>query len=123
QILLPEFGYRLENPKAVAEAVKRLSDFYLSSPDEATPFHENWAIAAYLAYYFPLNLVRAQAVYNRLAALNFAASIENILDFGSGFGSGSLPYLLELADRKKEFRFIEHSHQAQTLHQRILKHV
>ncbi|MBF8277916.1 MAG: hypothetical protein HW390_2989, partial [Candidatus Brocadiaceae bacterium] len=39
-----------------------------------------------MAYYFPLNWIRAQAVLDRGAAVGFWRGIDSYLEFGSGLG-------------------------------------
>ena len=59
---LSHLGYSLKSPAALAKAVVQLSDFYIQNPTGQTPWNEKWARAASLAYYFPLNYARNQAV-------------------------------------------------------------
>lgn len=85
--LLNELGFPVEEPRRLAEAVLRLSDHYHAHPDAPTPWDEPWAQAASVAYYFPLNLARNQAVALEAARLGFFQGIANLIDFGSGTGS------------------------------------
>ena len=56
------FSLTLQDSKKIADAVKRLSDYFIQNPDGSTPWNETWAQIAYLSYFLPLNQVRAQAV-------------------------------------------------------------
>ena len=89
QRLLKELGVDPSNSKALAAAVKQLSDFYVKHPEKSTPWHETWAQVAYLIYYLPLNWWRACGVLQRGQQLNFFAGFEHYIDFGSGLGSVS----------------------------------
>jgi hypothetical protein len=111
---LQELGYTLQKPKAVAEAVLRLSDFYIKNPTVATPWSEKWAQVAYFAYFHPLNCERIARVVEQGKNENFFSGFENVIDFGSGLGAGSLP-LLEQFPLKASF--IESSSKARELHQ------
>jgi ribosomal protein RSM22 (predicted rRNA methylase) len=113
---------QLEDSKKIAESVKRLSDFYIARPEASTPWHETWTRIAYLVYYFPLNFLRAQAVLSEAQARQFPATtakITEIIDFGSGLGSGSLPWML--AYPEKNYHFIEVAKPARELHEKILR--
>lgn len=85
--LLKRLGVDPDDPKGLAAAVKRLSDFYVKHPKKSTPWHENWAQIAYLTYYFPLNWWRACGVIMRGQQLNFFDGFDHYIDFGSGLGS------------------------------------
>lgn len=85
--LLDELGYDLADSRKLASAVLQLSDFYLANPSAATPWDENWARAASLAYYFPLNYARSSAVAREAARLGFMNGLTAIHDFGSGMGA------------------------------------
>ena len=85
--LLAEFDFKLEDSRALAHAILQLSDYYLANPGGSTPWNEPWAQAASLAYYFPLNYVRALAVANEARRLGFFEGLTGLHDFGSGMGS------------------------------------
>ncbi len=89
--LLNKRGFSLYEPKPLAQAVLKLSDFYLTQPEASSPLHETWAQVAYLAYFFPLNWARnAAVVAEGLKRWNFFAGVQTILDYGSGLGAGVL---------------------------------
>lgn len=120
--LLADEKMQLEDSRKIADAVKKLSDFYIAHPSAPTPWQESWTRIAYLAYYFPLNFLRAQSVLAEAQARQFPATtakITEIVDFGSGLGSGSLPWML--AYPEKNYHFIEVAKPARELHQRILR--
>lgn len=109
----------ISQSKKIAECVLRLSDFYIAQPDGATPWKEEWVQTAYLAYYLPLNFLRVSKVFHEAEKFNFFAGIEKVVDFGSGLGSGSLPYLLK--NTQTESLFVESSEVAHRLHQNLLR--
>lgn len=79
--------YSLTSPADLARAVMRLSDFYKDHPQKQTPWHEGWARAAYLAYFFPLNYARAKAVITEGLRTGFFDGYASWSDFGSGCGT------------------------------------
>lgn len=84
------FQLSLQDSKKLAEAVKKLSDFFIQQPEGATPWKESWAQVAYLVYFLPLNHARVQAVVTEAARQNFFQNLEELVDFGAGFGTASL---------------------------------
>lgn len=115
---LVDLGYSLAKPGRLADAILRLSDFYLRRPDARSPLAEPWAQAAYLAYYFPLNLARARAVAREGARLGFFSGIDRIVDFGSGLGSASFA-ALEAAPAIAEAFAIDASAEALRLQEKL----
>ncbi len=83
---LAKIGFSLKNPKSLAQAVLCQSDYYIGQPCGKTQWKERWAQAAQLAYYFPLNWIRAQAVLDRGEEVGFWKGVESYLEFGSGLG-------------------------------------
>ncbi|MFN7262759.1 MAG: small ribosomal subunit Rsm22 family protein [Pseudobdellovibrionaceae bacterium] len=108
---LQDLGSSLSDSKKISEAVLRQSDYYIENPLGRTPWSEKWCQIAQLAYYLPLNFLRAQKVQNELPLSS------EILDFGSGLGAGSLGLLLTKSIAKAHF--VESSSEAQKLHQKI----
>lgn len=90
---LEGLGYKIDEPRRLAEVVLKLSDHYHAHPDSATPWHEPWAKAASIAYYFPLNFARNQAVALEARRLGFFAGIQHLIDFGSGTGSAMAAFI------------------------------
>lgn len=101
QILNP-LGYSLNEPRPLAEAIRRLSDYYTQVPDGATPWAERWAQAASLAYYFPLNYARNRAAFDEAQATGFFNGLNDLVDFGSGMGSALLALQDSLHDLSTE---------------------
>lgn len=83
---LVALGYSLSQPKKLAEAILRLSDHY-QEQTSISPWKDDWAKAAYLAYFFPLNYARAHAVVVEGEKRGFFTGLENAIDFGSGTGA------------------------------------
>lgn len=98
--LLAELGFSVNEPRRLAEAVLRLSDHYHANPDAQTPWNEPWAQAASIAYYFPLNLARNQAVALEASRLGFFEGLTKVIDFGSGTGSALAAFSQALANAK-----------------------
>lgn len=88
--LRTHFQLSLQDSKKLADAVKRLSDYFIAHPDGSTPWHEPWAQMAYLCYFLPLNHARVQAVVKEAKIRGFFDGLEEILDFGCGPGTASL---------------------------------
>lgn len=87
---LQSYGSSLQDAGRLAEAVLRLSDFFIDRPEAATPWKETWAQLGYLSYFFPLNLLRNQAVVDEGERVGFFKGLSSSLDFGSGPGTASL---------------------------------
>jgi hypothetical protein len=86
---LNSIGYSLSKPGDLAEVILRLSDHY-QKDFSTSPWHHEWARAAYLSYYFPLNYARATAVTVEGFKRNFFTGLENLIDYGSGTGAAIL---------------------------------
>ena len=90
---IAQLGFDTSAPKALAQAVIRLSDHYLTattgphSVSFAELMAKPWAQAAYLAYYFPLNFARALSVAQEGMRRGFFTDLEHVVDFGSGSGA------------------------------------
>ncbi len=98
QGLLEEIGFSWSRPGALAQAILRLSDFYIANPESPTPWQEAWAQAAYLAYYFPLNYARTRSVMNEACSRAFFAGLESFVEIGSGLGSAQIALQETLQD-------------------------
>lgn len=90
EVLKTRFGLSLQDASSLAEAVKKLSDFFIENPDGATPWAQSWAQVAYLVYFLPLNHARVQAVVGEALSQDFFAGLEQVVDFGAGPGTASL---------------------------------
>ncbi len=73
----------------IKECILRLSNHFIDASSRS-PLSEKWAQIAYLAYYFPLNFLRAQAVCEEAQRLNFFTGLKSAVDIGSGLGSLTL---------------------------------
>lgn len=116
-LVLKNWDLSLYDSKKIADAILKMSDFYIAHPEAPTPWKEVWCQIAQLAYFLPLNSLRAQAVFAEAQARNFPLSEMELLDFGSGLGAGSWPWINNF---QGSLVFAEKSPEAQRLHQRIL---
>ncbi len=73
----------------MAQAILNLSDHYQKDLQQ-TPWDTKDALAAQIAYYFPLNYIRNCRVYDEAAALGFPNDAPYSLDFGVGLGPSRL---------------------------------
>jgi len=110
---------KFSNAKKIADMILRMSDFYIQNPQAMTPWKEKWCQVAQIAYFFPLNVCRSQAVFQEAKAVNFPMGA-NMWDYGSGLGAGSWG-LVEQKNKGTDLTFIETSSEAQELHQKILR--
>jgi hypothetical protein len=117
--LLRAIGVDPTEPRRIAEAIRKMSDFYIANPAASTPWSEKWAQVAQISYYLPLNFYRALRAYQQCQELGFANDFENLIDFGSGLGAGSLPWLCEYP--KRNYHFIEENSIAAAWHKKILQ--
>src|SRR5690242_14606662 len=88
--LKSHFKLSLQDAKPLAEAVKKLSDYFIQTPEGSTPWQESWAQIAYLVYFLPLNHARVQAVVTEAQKQKFFKDLSEVVDFGSGLGTASL---------------------------------
>jgi ribosomal protein RSM22 (predicted rRNA methylase) len=104
---LDKCGLGLNKSAELAEAVQRLSNFYVGKDDgqdsglftsKATPWHEKWVALASAVYYFPLNYVRAQAVAQELKRVGFLSGITHLFDMGAGHGSATYAFADEFTE-------------------------
>lgn len=84
---LKSIGLSLLDDKKIAACIQQMSDFYIQNPKGQTPWHEKWAQAAQLAYYLPLNYLRAQAVIDEAKRVRFFDDIKSFCEVGSGLGA------------------------------------
>jgi hypothetical protein len=108
----------LDDSKKIANSILKMSDFYIAEPSSPTPWKEPWCQIAQIAYFLPLNFLRSQSVFLEAEARKFPWRQDELLDYGSGLGAGSLPWLQAFdGDRV----YVEKSPEAQKLHQKILQ--
>ncbi|MGZ5279771.1 MAG: small ribosomal subunit Rsm22 family protein [Pseudobdellovibrionaceae bacterium] len=117
---IAERGLSLQDSRKIADAVLRMSDFYIQQPEASTPWKETWCQVAQLAYFLPLNFIRSQAVFKEAQDRNFPWKNGELLDFGSGLGAGSLPWLQEFSGSTV---YVERSSEAQKLHKMFLQNL
>ncbi|MFN8790969.1 MAG: small ribosomal subunit Rsm22 family protein [Bdellovibrionales bacterium] len=75
--------------RQLAQDILQLSDYYIQNPQASTPWDKAWAQRALLAYYWPLNTIRFQAVYQELRQVRFFTGLDHIVDFGAGPATAS----------------------------------
>jgi len=88
-LALQDLGFSLDNPRQLALSVIKLSDHY-QKEQKQTPWNEPEFLAAYLAYYLPLNYIRNAKVFDELARFKDLLDFETYIDFGFGLGSSLL---------------------------------
>tara|TARA_B100001248_G_scaffold262728_1_gene261738 strand:- start:10328 stop:11329 length:1002 start_codon:yes stop_codon:yes gene_type:complete len=109
---LNTYALSYEKPKALAEQIKRLSDFYIHKPREHSPWDEDFCKIAYLAYYHPLNAIRYYALMDYISAYSFP----KIVELGSGLGAFSAAFS-QFAEA--DFHFVERAEVARDLHKSL----
>jgi len=85
-VLQQRWSLSLASSREIANAVQRMSDFYVEQPLASTPWAERWCQIAQIAYYRPLNFLRAQRVMREAQRLGFFRGIDEVVDFGAGLG-------------------------------------
>lgn len=75
--------------KQIADAVQRLSDFYIQHPKSSTPWSESYCQIAYRYYFLPLNFERVRQVINRGLQVDFFKGLRTFIDWGAGPGTAS----------------------------------
>lgn len=110
---LEERGRKLDHFKELAIAALNISDFFISNPEDFTPWHEPWGPTGYLAYFLPLNELRARAVIDQGNEVGFFEGLEHAIDFGAGPGTASLAF--EESKPMKSYAFVERAPQAREL--------
>jgi len=79
-----------KDSRKIAEAILRLSDFFINHPDNQTPWKESWAQLAYIAYFLPLNFLRIKAVVEEGLKFRFFEGLDQLYDFGAGPGTATM---------------------------------
>lgn len=105
---LDKLGLTLQQSHKLAEAIIKLSDFYIQNPNKETPWNDRWAQVAYLVYFHPLNIARNKLAIQRGKTVGFFAGLDHVLDFGAGLGSAS--QALKAETQLSQFNLIEPSH-------------
>ncbi|MEY4615851.1 MAG: hypothetical protein RJB66_811 [Pseudomonadota bacterium] len=83
---LNRIGTSINQPKILAQSIKKMADFYIEQPEGSTPWNELWCQQAQLAYYFPLNFIRNLRVFEELHRLQFFTQPLHWNEFGVGLG-------------------------------------
>ena len=91
-----------EKLQVIADAVLRLSDFYIQNPDFETPWKERYCQIAYRHYYLPLNYIRCRQVVERGEKVGFFSGLHTFIDWGAGPGTASLAIADELKKQLKK---------------------
>ncbi|MCB0420675.1 MAG: hypothetical protein KDD61_06750 [Bdellovibrionales bacterium] len=118
--LLKAQGYSLKKPKPLADAIVALSDRYHQKHQLENLWQEPSHRAAYLAYFMPLNSLRAQSLIEEGQRHSFWEGLSQWLDFGSGLGAMDWAFQNSSVLPFHETYFVEKGLQAQDLHQKLL---
>jgi ribosomal protein RSM22 (predicted rRNA methylase) len=84
--------FNLEQKHSLSEAILDLSRQYLDRTIDPQLWTNRRHRAAYWAYFLPLNFLRLTAVLEEGLRLNFFKNIKEVVDFGSGPGTGLLAW-------------------------------
>ena len=103
----------------IAKSVADLSTFYIENPNTNTPYEKPWAQIASIAYYLPLNTLRAIAVLQHAVHLGFMHGVKTVCDVGSGLGAISFA-AQNLGIRLERLECVEKSLWATDTHRRML---
>ncbi len=87
---LKSLGTDLSDSIKLADSILQLSDFFIRSGNQSTPWKEKWAQIAYLAYFLPLNFLRVQSVIKEGEKAGFFKGLDRAIDFGAGPGTAAL---------------------------------
>jgi ribosomal protein RSM22 (predicted rRNA methylase) len=74
--------------RKIAQCVLKTSDYFIDNPLGQTPWEKIETRIAYIYYFSPLNSVRMHRILSQHTELLQKLSIESIVDFGAGLGSG-----------------------------------
>lgn len=85
-------GFQLNQSKALSQAVLSLSQIYVEDQSPPDIWKSRYHRAAYWTYFLPLNFLRLIRVLEEGAHLGFFQKIDEIVDFGSGLGTGLLAW-------------------------------
>lgn len=88
-VLNQHWHHSLNESAFLAQAIQQQSNFYIEHPHLQTPWNQDWCQIAQLIYYMPLNLLRSQAILNRMSLI-WPGPIRTICDIGCGLSPMSL---------------------------------
>ncbi len=97
--------------KRLSDHVLRLSDFFIASPENSTPWSEIWAQQAYVFYFLPMNSLRLVRIHEHIARFLPALGTEQFIDFGAGLATAARVF----KQIKAQKILIEQSSEAQRL--------
>lgn len=98
--------------KAMAESILKLSDHFIFSTGDKTPWENKDTFDAYLFYFFPLNYLRWLKVIEQTNRLHFFDGVTELVDFGAGLGTASLALTQTLKSKIKKIHIVEDSDKA-----------
>lgn len=75
--------------RQIADAVLKLSDFYIQFPEATTPWNEEFCQIAYRYYFLPLNYLRNRRVVEKGYEVGFFEGLSTFTDWGCGPGTAS----------------------------------
>ncbi len=111
---LPEFWRDRFSGYSDVNSILQLSDYFISSLRQTTPWAHPKMGDAYLNYFFPLNLMRLQKIYLEIKTLGFFENLQTLIDFGCGPGTAA--WILK--DEFKKFIFVDSSREGLDLVQK-----
>lgn len=76
--------------RQIADAVLKLSDFYIRHSEATTPWDEEYCQIAYRSYFLPLNDLRNRRVIEKGYSIGFFEGLTTFIDWGCGPGTASL---------------------------------
>lgn len=100
-----------KDQRKIAQNILQLSDFFITSPNEATPWAKTWAQQAYVFYYLPLNSIRVARVLNHIQKDLHQLDLKKVIDFGAGLASASRL----LINNRYDLQLIEHEQAPQDI--------
>ncbi len=89
---LNSLGWSFKKNKQLAKVILEVSTHFQNS-DSKTPWDSKDKMAAYLTYFFPLNYIRTLKVIDEALDFNLLDSVEHVVDFGCGPGTGTRAFL------------------------------
>lgn len=117
---LTQHGVDITDSRTLADAILRLSDFYIANPEGQTPWSQSYAVTATLAYYMPLNAIRLQAALQEPRRRGFFEGLNHLVDFGCGPGTATLA-LQSSGISFRDLTLIDRSSEALRWSEKLLK--
>lgn len=108
---LQELGFSLDQPTVLAKNITELSNVYNSGQGSPEIWSAPGFLAAYLAYFQPLNYLRLEQVIADGESCGFWQGLTQIVDYGAGLGTFEWA-LRKLNPRLTEIMSLEPSSQA-----------